>query len=123
MSDKLPMIDQMHNANDDRGRADVLLRCPDAVLLKYETVFLNACRQFPAGELFVLQRTNAMRSVRSAAGGLPGALALELETLRAELTAYAAGAPIIEKTLAADPLWPLDAPQIGQALGPPSIDI
>lgn len=92
--DKIPIIDQLHNAADDRGRADVLLRCPDAVMLKYETAFLNACREFPAGELFVLQRTNAMRAVRSAAGGLPGKTALELETLRAELTAFAAGAPI-----------------------------
>jgi hypothetical protein len=94
MSDKVPMIDQLHNAVDDRARADVLLRCPDAVMLKYETPFLNACREFPAGEHFVLQRTNAMRMVRNAAGGLPGRVALELETLRAELTAYAAGAPI-----------------------------
>lgn len=115
MSDKLPMIDQLHNAGDNRGRADVLLRCPDAVMLKYETVFLNACREFPAGELFVLQRTNAMRAVRSPAGGLPGALALELETLRAELTAYAAGAALMT--------WPLDAPQVGTAKGPPSIEL
>ena len=97
MSDKLPIIDQLHNADDDRVRSDILLRCPDSVLLKYENVFLNACRQFPAGELFVLQRTLAMRQVRSAAGGLPGALALELETLRAELTAYAAGAPVFRE--------------------------
>lgn len=94
MSDKVPMIDQLHNAFDDRARADVLLRCPDAVMLKYETPFLNACREFPAGEHFVLQRTNAMRMVRNAAGGLPGAIALELETLRAELTAFAAGAKV-----------------------------
>ncbi|TPM06781.1 MULTISPECIES: hypothetical protein [unclassified Mesorhizobium] len=114
MSNKIPIIDQLHNATDSRARADVLLRCPDAVMLKYESAFLNACREFPAGELFVLQRTNAMRHVRSAAGGLPGKLALELETLRAELAAYVAGA---------DPLWPLDAPQLGQAKGPPSIDI
>ena len=92
MSDKLPIIDQLHNAEDDRARADLLLRCSDAIMLKYETVFLNACRHFPAGELFVLQRTNAMRMVRSVAGGLPGGVALEIETLRAELAAFAAGA-------------------------------
>jgi hypothetical protein len=150
MSDKLPIVDQLHNANDDRGRADVLLRCPDALLLKYEGVFLNACREFPAGELFVLHRTIAMRHVRSAAGGLPGGLALELETLRAELVAYAAGAPVAERNvfgqrvcpgcgcanhdlrgkcrecgavLPAEPLWPLDAPQAVKAAGPPSLDI
>lgn len=93
MNDKVPIIDQLHNADGDRQRADVLLRCSDAVMLKYETPFLNACRQFPAGEAFVLLRTLAMRAVRSEVGGLPGKLALELETLRAELAAYAAGAP------------------------------
>lgn len=111
MSDKLPIVDQLHNADGDRGRADILLRCPDALMLKYEAVFLNACRQFPAGEHFVLLRTIAMRHVRSAAGGLPGALALELETLRAEMTAYAAGAPVGKENPAS--LWPLDAPQPG----------
>ncbi|NUR12336.1 MAG: hypothetical protein HOQ20_10915 [Bradyrhizobium sp.] len=123
MSNKLPIVEQMHNADGDRARADVLLRCPDAVLLKYETVFLNACRHFPAGELFVLQRSNAMRMVRSAAGGLPGSIALELETLRAELAAYAAGAPVQKEDPEAARLWPLDAPQLGQAKGPPSIEI
>ncbi|MBZ9986080.1 hypothetical protein LB572_03100 [Mesorhizobium sp. BH1-1-5] len=123
MSNKLPIIDQLHNADGDRARADVLLRCPDAVVLKYEKVFLHACRDFPAGELFVLQRTNAMHMVRSAAGGLPAAIALELETLRAELSAYAAGAPVQKEDPEAAKLWPLDAPQLGQAKGPPSIDI
>lgn len=94
MNDKLPIIEQLQRAADDRARAAIILRCPDAVLLKYETVFLQACRQFEPGEYFVLQRTNAMRSVRSEAGGLPGSLALELETLRAELVAFAAGAEI-----------------------------
>lgn len=109
MSDKVAFIDQMHNAADDRGRADILLRCPDAIVLKYESAFLNACREFPAGELFVLQRTVAMRHVRSAAGGLPGKLALMLETLRAELTAYAAGAPVEFQSASME--WPLDAAQ------------
>lgn len=90
----MPIIEQMHNAVDDRGRAGVLLRCPDSIMLKFENVFLAACRHFPAGEYFVLQRTNAMRSTRSEVGGLPGAMALEIETLRAELAAYAAGAPL-----------------------------
>ncbi len=94
MNVKLPLIDQMQNADDDRQRAAILLQCPDAVLLKYESAFLDACRHFEPGELFVLERTTAMRATRSEVGGLPGKLALELETLRAELAAYAAGAPI-----------------------------
>ncbi|QGU20741.1 hypothetical protein MCHK_09490 [Mesorhizobium huakuii 7653R] len=64
MSDKVPIIDQLHNADGDRARADILLRCPDSLMLKFETVFLNACRHFPAGEHFVLLRTIAMRHVR-----------------------------------------------------------
>lgn len=94
MSTMLPIIDQMQGATDDRVRADLLLRCPDSVLLKYETAFLQACRHFPAGAEFVQQRNRAMRSVRSEAGALPTGLALELEIIRAELTAYAAGAPL-----------------------------
>lgn len=94
MNDKQPIIQQLHDAADDRARVDLVLRCPDAVLLKFETAFLNAFRHFEPGEFFVLQRTNAMRAVRSEVGGLPGRLAMELETMRAELAAFAAGAEI-----------------------------
>jgi len=104
MNARLPILDQMHNASGDRERAAILLRCPDAVMLKYETAFLNACRQFEPGELFVLMRTNAMRAVRSDVGGLPGKAAMELETLRAELAAFAAGAPTHST-----PAWPSGA--------------
>lgn len=92
--DKLPIIQQMHDANGDRARADILLRCPDAIILKYADVFMNACKAFPAGQMFVIKRVDAMMAVRSEVGGLPGGKALELETLRAELAAYAAGAPV-----------------------------
>lgn len=91
MNEKLPIIDQLHNAPDDRGRAGVLLACPDSVLLKHEPVFLAACRQFEAGDYFVRQRCQAMRAVRTPEGALPAALAQELEALRAELARFAAG--------------------------------
>jgi hypothetical protein len=107
MNDKLQIIDQLQNADGDRARAAILLRCPDAILMKYDTVFLNACRHFEAGALFVLKRTVAMRAVRSEAGALPGGMQMEIETLRAGLAAYAAGAD-----------W-----SVGQAQGPPSIDL
>jgi hypothetical protein len=98
MNAKLPNIAQMHGCNSDRERADVLLRCPDAVLLKYSAVFDDACRRvsFEAGRLFIAGRLAVLHATRNAAGGLPGGLALELETMRAELTAFAAGAPVYE---------------------------
>ncbi len=94
MSARLPIIDQLINADGDRARIDVLMQCPDAVVLKYENIFLNAFRHFEPGEYFVLLRTNAMRAVRSSTGALPEGLAAELEALRAELVAFAAGAEI-----------------------------
>lgn len=93
MNAKLPIIEQLHNALTDRARADVLLRCPDSIMLQYESVFAGACREFAGGAMFVTLRNNAMRAVRSEVGGLPGGMAMELEGLRAELAAYAAGAP------------------------------
>jgi hypothetical protein len=98
MNEKLPIIAQLHNALTDRARADVLLRCSDSIMLTYEHVFLAACRAFPGGEHFVRQRCHAMRAVRSEVGGLPGGMAIELETLRAELAAYAAGAEVSKPT-------------------------
>lgn len=92
MNTRLPIIDQLINARDDRARIDVLLQCPDAVVLKYEVIFLNAFRHFEPGEYFVLLRTNAMRAVRSEAGALPQKLAAELEAMRAALAKYAASA-------------------------------
>lgn len=103
MSAKLPLIQQMQDAGDNRVRADLLLRCPDGVVLKYADMLAGLCRHagFEAGEIFVQCRVAAMLATRSAAGGLPGRLAMDVETLRAALTAYAAGAPE----------WLLDAPQ------------
>ena len=94
--EKLAIIEQRHNANDNRARAGILLRCPDSILLKYEPVFVAACRPFEAGQHFVTLRCELMHAVRTAAGGLPGGKALELETLRAEMAAYAAGMPVAQ---------------------------
>lgn len=97
MSDKLPIIQQLHDADSDRERADILLRCPDALILKYAQVFEGACRHFEAGRIFVERRLAILLAVRNSAGGLPGKLALDLEVLRAELVAYAAGAPVVNE--------------------------
>lgn len=92
----LPIIRQMNEAGDDRARADLLLRCPDAILNKYEEVYTAACRRagFEAGEAFIAARVACLHAVRGAAGGLPAGLALAAETLRAEMARYAAGAPV-----------------------------
>lgn len=103
MNQKLPIIEHLHAQRDDRGRADVLLRCPDSVILKYAEVFASACRHasFPAGEAFVTARVATMLATRSEAGALPGGLAMQVEELRAALTAYAAGARMVGSS--ADP--------------------
>lgn len=94
MNTRLPIIDQLIDADGDRARIDVLMQCPDAVLLKHQSTFLQAFRLFEPGAYFVLLRTNAMRAVRSSTGALPEGLAAELEALRVELVAFAAGAEI-----------------------------
>jgi len=103
MSAKLPLIQQMQDAGDNRARADLLLRCSDGVVLKYADALVCLCRHagFEVGEVFVQCRVAAMLATRTGAGGLPGRLAMDVETLRAALAAYSAGAPE----------WRLDAPQ------------
>lgn len=127
MSDMIPIIRQMHDADGARARADILLRCPDAILLKHAQVFRDACQRsgFEAGSLFVDSRVALMCATRNAAGGLPGGLAMEAEAMRAEFAAFAAGAPT---SLAEGGTWPLDAPVVRQAhhegeLRPAPLDI
>lgn len=113
----LPIIRQMLEADGDRARADILLRCPDAILLKHAETFRHACQKagFAAGPMFVDGRVALMLAVRNSAGGLPGRLAMEAEQMRAELAAFAAGAPVFDPGKAiVDPgaTWPLDAPAV-----------
>lgn len=70
MNEKLPLIEQMHNADDDRARARVLLQCPDHLLMKYRPVFEDACRraQFDLGVEFIAARRAAWHAVRGADG-------------------------------------------------------
>lgn len=120
---KLPIIEQLQNAPGDRQRADLLLRCPDSIVLKYAEPIAAICRRasFEAGELFVHSRVAALLSVRNAAGGLPGKLAMDMEMLRAVLAAFAAGAPLTPPVPDdPGPEWPLDAPQ---GRHPPPLDI
>ncbi len=84
MTDKLPIIDQLHNADDDRGRADLLLRVPDSILLTYAHVFEEACRKaaFEPGVAFINSRIALMRAVRDGDGLLPRRFSAEAESFR-----------------------------------------
>lgn len=104
MSDSMtPIVRTFHNARSDRERAETLLRCPDSVLLKYCGVFAQACERvgFKVGLAFVDTRVACMLATRSNVGALPGGLALQAETLRAELAAFAAGATSVDALAAA----------------------
>lgn len=87
-----PVIRQMHDASDDRGRAEILLSLPDAVLLKHVDVFAAACHRhgFSVGEDFVTLRHAAMHAVRDQAGLLPLSVAVSLDTYRAALARFVA---------------------------------
>lgn len=68
-----PTIRAMHDAMDDAGRADVLLRCPRAVLMKFHHVFMDACgkAQFEAGIEYLIVEQSARHAVLQADGQLP----------------------------------------------------
>lgn len=89
---QLPIIRQMHDAEDDRARAGILLSVPDLLLAKFATVFDDACRRaaFDAGRDFIVVRLTAMRAVRDETGNLPTPVAAQLEEYRTTLAAFAA---------------------------------
>ncbi|TPM92709.1 hypothetical protein [Mesorhizobium sp. B2-1-3A] len=89
----LPMLRQLHDADGDIARADVLLRMPDSILLKYHGVILESCRRarFEAGQQFVDLRTALMLAVRDSQGLPPADLADLAERMRAGLAAFAGG--------------------------------
>lgn len=66
----LPIIRQMHDADDDRARGRVLLAVSDQVLCKYRDVFEAACRRarFDAGLAFIDVRRAAWCAVRAQDG-------------------------------------------------------
>lgn len=71
----LPIIRQMHDAEDDRARGRILLTVPDLVLWKHREVFEAACRRaaFEAGLAFIDWRRASWAAVRDADGRLePG---------------------------------------------------
>lgn len=69
----MPIIRQMHDAEDDRERATILLQVPDIILIKYRSVFEASCSRarFDAGLAFIELRLTAVRAVRNEFGQLP----------------------------------------------------
>lgn len=86
----LPILRQLHDADGDRMRADVLLRMPDSVLLKYQGVILESCSRarFQAGENFVALRVSLMLAVRDGQGMPPPDLSAKAEAYRAGLAEF-----------------------------------
>ena len=66
----LPAIRQMHEAEDDRARARILLSAPDRVLMQYRDAFEDACRRagFDLGLQFMDIRRAEWHAVRGADG-------------------------------------------------------
>lgn len=86
----LPIIRQMHEADDDRARGAILLAVSDAVLMKYRPVFEDACRRarFDLGLQYIDVRRAAWGAVRNADGTHKNPL---FEDARAAMAAFAAG--------------------------------
>ncbi|MCV0352807.1 MAG: hypothetical protein K5863_22250 [Nitratireductor sp.] len=89
----LPILRQMHDAEDNRALALLLLAAPDMILSKYQGVIHSICRkrQFEPGEAYLELRLNAMRSVRDGQGRLKPAVAHALAEFGAQLGAFADG--------------------------------
>ncbi|TIO62959.1 hypothetical protein [Mesorhizobium sp.] len=95
MSDTmLPMLRQLHDADGDRARADMLLRMPDSVMLKYHDVIDAACRKaaFEVGWHYLAIRVSLALAVRDADGLPPADLAIAWERYRRAMVEFAAGA-------------------------------
>jgi len=89
----LPILRQMHDAADDRVRADILLRVPDTILLKFAPVFEKCCQRagFEAGASFIVLRLVALQAVRDTGGHLPAQTAAHLASYQAALSVIADG--------------------------------
>jgi hypothetical protein len=73
----LPIIREMLDAGSDEERGRIMLRAPDAVLIKYRDQFEIACRKahFDVGLEFIDVRRAAYHAVRTRDGRLPEQLA------------------------------------------------
>ncbi|WP_157014880.1 hypothetical protein [Mesorhizobium xinjiangense] len=84
----IPIIRQMHEAEDDRARARALLIVSDQVLMKYRHVYEDACRRvgFDLGLRFIDVRRAAWHAIRSADGTHKNPL---FEEVRASMAEFA----------------------------------
>ncbi len=90
----LPILRQLYDADGDRERADVLLRMPDSVVLKYHDVIAAACRRgaFETGVKFLAVRVSLSLAVRDSTGLPPADLAGMVDQFRIAMAEFAAGA-------------------------------
>ena len=86
----LPIIQQMHDAADDRARAGILLAVSDALLAKYRGVFDRACQRagFDLGRQYIVMRRAQWCATRGTDGLHTNPL---FEQVRADMAAFAAG--------------------------------
>ncbi len=89
----LPLLRQLHEAEGDQARADILSRMPDSVMLKYRAAIVESCRcaSFEVGLAFVDLRTSILLSVRDADGRAPADLCDIADRCRASLAAFVRG--------------------------------
>ncbi len=94
----LPILRQMHEADGDQERAKLLLACPDTILMKYASVFGEACAraQFEDGQDYILRRLTNMRAVRGPDGNLPRGLSHDFDELRTRFAAFAYAGEAVE---------------------------
>lgn len=87
----LPMLRQLYDADGDCARADILLRMPDSVLLKYRGSIIECCRRayFEVGLAFVDLRTSILLAVRDAKGRAPEDLTIVTDRYREVLAEIA----------------------------------
>lgn len=87
-----PLLRELLDADGDRARAEVLLRMPDNVVLKYASPIADACRRaaFEAGLMFLEMRVAVLCAVRGADGCLPIDIAADAEAMRAALARFVA---------------------------------
>lgn len=93
MSARLPIIQQLIDADGDRARAALLLRMPDSVVMRHADDVGGVCRQtrFDVGLQYVECRLALMLATRGADGLLPAAAVAAFEDFRLAMVAFASG--------------------------------
>lgn len=87
------IIEQLMAVPDNRSRAAILLRLPDAILPLYGGEIVTACltKGFPQADGFIAARVTALTANRDAHGLLPYAVAIAVEEWRVAFSDMVAG--------------------------------